>query len=231
MAAPRKNARLRVSVVIPAAGRGRRFGGRKNKVLLPLAGKPVIGWSLETFSRLPEVVEILIPCAARDRNFLETWMGRRFPKTRLVPGGAERFDSVGNALRLCSPQSDLVAIHDAARPFVEKVQIREAFRMARRYGGAILAIPLADTVKSSQAGHFIEKTLPREILWRAQTPQVFRRVPFLRAYEKAVTRGIRTSDDAAVAEREGIRVALVLGSERNFKITTREQLHLAARLC
>lgn len=220
--------RLRVSVILPAAGRGKRFGAQKNKVLLSLGGKPMIAWSLEAFSRIAAVKEILVPCAARDRRVLQALIARRHPKARLIPGGAERFDSVGNGLRASSAQSDLIAIHDAARPLIVRREIEKVFRAAARHGGAILAIPAADTAKRSVDGRFVLKTVPRDTLWRAQTPQAFRRAPFLRAYEKAIRARQRSSDDAGVAERAGMRVAIVCGSERNMKITTKEHLRLAA---
>lgn len=218
---------LRVSVILPAAGKGRRLGAGKNKVLLPLCGQPMIAWSLDVFSRIRAVREILIPCAPKDRAAIGALIARRYPKARLVMGGKERFDSVGNGLRESSPESDLVAIHDAARPLVSRSEIEQTLRAAHRYGGAILAIPATDTAKRSLDGRFVLKTVPRDTLWRAQTPQVFRRGPFLRAYERAQKVGRRSSDDAGVAEAAGMKVALVLGSEANLKITTKDQLALA----
>ncbi len=149
----------------------------------------------------------------------------------LVPGGARRQDSVFNALKKVGAESGLVLIHDAARPFVKAGEISVLIAKAERFGAAILGVPVKATlkqVKSSQpkgAGFVVEKTLDREKLWEAQTPQVFRRDIIVKAYQRLSR--IDVTDDAALIERMGKPVVLVAGSYDNIKITTPEDLIIA----
>lgn len=143
----------------------------------------------------------------------------------VVPGGAERFDSVAAALARVKPEADFVCIHDAARPCLADAWIDEVFRAAEKSGAAILAIPVSNTLKRVGRDRKIEETVARDCLWEAQTPQVFRRQLLLDGYAR---RGdFPATDNAQVVERIGHAVTVVPGSPINLKITTKEDLRLA----
>lgn len=217
---------MKVSVVIVAAGRGKRFGSKKNKVLWPLGGRPVLEWSLRAYASVPSVREIIVVCSNSDRRAV-SHIAKRFSKvSQVVLGGKERFDSVWEGLQRVDVTSDVVLIHDAARPLISKRLIQETVRQSAKVGGAIVAIPVADTIKRSMDGRKVRETVARETLWRAQTPQGFRRARFVKAYESARRARVLTPDDAAIAERFGIPVAIVPGEEANLKITRRADLRL-----
>ena len=184
-------------------------------------------WSLEALASLPEIREIVLvlPAGAVPGNDF-----RRFRVGGVAAGGAERFDSVLAGLRSLHEATDLLVVHDAARPLVRPETVRAVIAAADRAGGAIAAIPAADTLKRVGPDHRILETIPREAVWRAQTPQAFRRAPFAAAMEAAARKGERPTDDAAVAERAGMTVVVVPGDETNLKVTTAGDLALAEQL-
>src|SRR5262245_13773892 len=187
----------------------------------------MVEWSLETLAALPEIRELALVLPAADLR------GRDFSRFRVagvVAGGAERFDSVLAGLRALREPSDLLLVHDAARPLVRPDLVRAVLSAAERAGGAIAAIPAADTLKRVGPGQRILETIPRDSVWRAQTPQAFRRTPFAVAMEAAAREGNRPTDDAAVAERAGMTVVVVPGDETNLKVTTAGDFLLAERL-
>lgn len=225
-----------VSAIIAAGGRGRRLGAAVPKQLLDLAGRPMLQWSVDAFlscGRVDEVVVVVPP----------EWMDAppaclRRPGLRLVVGGERRQDSVANGFDAISAQSELVLIHDAARPFVDGPTIERAIDAAAETGAAIVAVPARDTVKwspgdesaSAAAGRrVIERTLPRESIFLAQTPQAFRREVLAEAVALG-RQGVEATDEAALAERAGHPVRLVEGSARNMKVTTSEDLVIAGAL-
>lgn len=199
---------------------------------MPLAGRPLIGHALDTFRAHPAVSEIIIVVAAeeteRARQFIAAGPSRVTEK--VVTGGAERRDSVWQGLQEVSAGTDIVLVHDAARPFISHRVIDACVAAVRHYGAAVVACPLADTVKRAAPEGFVEATLPREGLWGAQTPQGFRFPLLFDAYRRAVAEDWPVTDDAAVVERAGHRVHLVEGEVMNFKITRPEDLALAERL-
>jgi 2-C-methyl-D-erythritol 4-phosphate cytidylyltransferase len=146
---------------------------------------------------------------------------------QVAPGGAERFDSVANALALVREDCDLVAIHDAARPCLAPELIGTVFGAAAKTGAALLAVPVSDTVKQSDDQGRVQSTVSRKGLWLAQTPQVFRRDWLVDAYSRRASLGRDITDDAQLIEAAGHPVWLVTGSTGNIKITTREDLALA----
>ncbi len=203
------------------------MGEDRNKIFLPLADRTVLEWSLDAFSSCREITEILL--VGRDEDFPEF---RKIPSvakcvTQMVAGGAERFDSVWSGLQKISKNADVVLIHDAARPCITADLIRRTIETACELGGAVVACPVSDTMKRSGDGKTVLKTVPREGLWQAQTPQGFQFSKFFHAYEQAVKERWVTSDDAGVAEKYGIPVGLVLGSRENVKVTTPEDLKFA----
>lgn len=220
----------RCTALIVAAGRGSRFGGPLPKQYALLDGEPVLRRTIAVFQRAPAIDRILVVIGAGDDELYEdATQGLGLPAP--VPGGSSRQRSVLNGLEaLAATAPDFVAIHDAARPFVRPDEIEACLAAASAEGvdGAILGIPLADTLKRVGADRTISETVPRRDLWRAQTPQVFRFAPLLAAHRAAAALAAdettALTDDAAVAERAGLKLVMVAGSEDNRKITTTADL-------
>ena len=217
------------TALIVAAGRGSRFGGPLPKQYALLAGKPVLRHSIEAYRRAPGINNLRVVIAAGDEeHYGRAASGLGLPAP--VTGGGSRQKSVLNGLEaLAGTAPDFVAIHDAARPFVRPVDIAACLAAASAPGidGAVLGVPVADTIKRASGGAIVE-TVPRANLWRAQTPQIFRFAPLLHAHRDAAllgaTEATALTDDAAVAERAGLKVVMVEGSEDNRKITTADDL-------
>jgi 2-C-methyl-D-erythritol 4-phosphate cytidylyltransferase/2-C-methyl-D-erythritol 2,4-cyclodiphosphate synthase len=212
--------------LVVAAGRGTRLGGALPKQYLPLAGKPLLRHSLEALARHPAIDRVRVVYHPGDSAHYEQ-ASRGLALLPPVPGGAARQDSVRLGLEsLASLEPQRVLIHDAARPFLDSGVIDRVLAALDESPGAIPALPLRDTVKRGAEGRVVE-TLDRAQLWRAQTPQGFHYGQILAAHRAAA--GSELSDDAAVAERAGLAVRLVAGSEANFKVTTSEDLAAAER--
>jgi 2-C-methyl-D-erythritol 4-phosphate cytidylyltransferase/2-C-methyl-D-erythritol 2,4-cyclodiphosphate synthase len=213
--------------LVVAAGRGTRLGGPLPKQYLPLAGQPLLRHSLEALQRHPAVGAVRVVYNPDDGALYEA-AARGLDLLPPVPGGAARQDSVRRGLEsLEALAPERVLIHDGARPFLDRDTIDRVLDALDRAPGAIPALPLRDTVKRGEAGRVVA-TLDRAALWRAQTPQGFHYRPILAAHRAAA--GSDLSDDAAVAERAGLAVELVAGSEENFKVTTSDDLLQAERL-
>ncbi len=215
----------RFAVILPAAGRSTRFGGAEKKVFADLDGRPVWRRALELFLSRSDVCQCILVAATEDRGRFAaaTADGR----VRLADGGAERFESVANALAVTASEADFVAIHDAARPCATAQQIDAVFARAVETGAALLALPVPDTVKRGDGAGRVTETISREGLWLAQTPQAFRRDWLLDAYARRAVVGAAITDDAQLVEAAGRAVHLIAGSAANVKITTREDLELA----
>ena len=222
-----------VSAIVVAAGRGVRLGEGARKAFRQLAGRALVEWSLEALAAVEEIAEIVLVLHEGDfargpKGFAKGPTDYRVKA--LVRGGEERFDSVLAGLRAVSPGIDLVLVHDAARPFVRPETIRAVIAAADRAGGAIAAVPSTDTLKGVDKEGRVLGTFGRDAVWRAQTPQVFRRTPFVAAMEQAAKGGEKPTDDAAVAEAAGMSVVVVPGDETNLKITTAADLSFAEHL-
>ncbi|TJY38892.1 2-C-methyl-D-erythritol 4-phosphate cytidylyltransferase [Cohnella pontilimi] len=215
--------------VIVAAGRGKRMAASDNKPYLTIAGRPVLAYTLEAFERCPEVEAIVIVAAAGEEpRASELVLREGFRKvTAIVPGGAERQDSVAAGLAALSTAG--VLVHDAARPLVTPAQIAACCEAAERHGASALAVPVKDTIKIVDGEGMIVSTPDRATLWAVQTPQAFRRSELLDAHRAAREAGTAATDDAMLLERLGRKVAAVPGDYMNLKITTPEDL-LAAEL-
>jgi 2-C-methyl-D-erythritol 4-phosphate cytidylyltransferase len=219
-----------VAVIIPAAGKSTRFGGREKKPFASLDGRPVWLRATELFWTRDDVFKVYLVIAPADREEFRTRFGHliAFANAEVVDGGAERFDSVANALERIPDTAELVAVHDAVRPLTPSGVIDSVFAAARRFGAAMPAIPVADTLKQvDPATSRITGTLEREGLWQAQTPQVFRRDWLLEAYSKRTALGAPITDDAQLVEAIGHPVVVIQGSPANFKITRKDDLDLA----
>jgi len=218
---------MKVSVIIPAAGASRRFGGKRKKIFEHLKGRPVFIRSIELFVNRDDVCQVQLVVAAEDMEIMKTRYAASvgFMGVKLTLGGPERTDSVRNALAEVCEQAEYVCVHDAARPCVSAVWIDAVFSAAAKTGSAILAYPVHGTLKRVGPARRILGTADRDGLWEAQTPQVFRTELLRRAYQAAKA---PAGDDAALVEAIGQSVAVVPGDPRNVKITTRSDLALAA---
>ncbi len=220
------------AAVLVAAGSGRRMGspsGARPKQMLPLAGKPLIAYSIDVFSAMEEIQALCIVTQPEWRKEIEALDAIRTLRKPLywATGGDRRQDSARNGLRALPADTSLVAIHDAARPFPPPQAIAKALQYARKHGGAILAMPVTDTIKKMGNDGVIADTVDRSSLWAAQTPQVFQRDLLMRAYAYADEKGIDVTDDASACEALGHSIGIIPGSRFNLKVTTPEDLILA----
>ncbi len=201
------------------------------KAFVPLAGRSLLQHSLRAIATLAEIGEavITVPAGSEAAARAEAAAAGLTIPVKLTPGGAERQDSVRIGLALTSAQAEVVVVHDAARPFAPPALFAACVEAARRCGGAIAAIPVADTLKRTE-DRAIVATIPRAGLWQAQTPQAFRRALLLTAHERAVRERWAATDDAELVERCGGRVEVIDGSPANLKITTRADLEIAELL-
>lgn len=215
-----------VTVIFPAAGQGKRMQAGVNKVFLELAGKPILVHTLLKFSRCEAVDKLVVVVAPEEVLFIKRAL-RGVPGLKpytVVAGGAERQFSVANGLKVMDPETDLVLVHDAARPLVSPVTIACVIDEARRSGAAIAAVREKNTVKVVDSNGIVKKTPERAQLWEVQTPQGFKREIIEEAYQKAMQDGTMGTDDASLVERLGVPVKVVTSDYRNIKITTPEDL-------
>jgi 2-C-methyl-D-erythritol 4-phosphate cytidylyltransferase len=218
-----------LAAIIVAAGRGSRMGGILPKAFLPLGRDPLFLHALQTFARLPQTRQLLLVVARDfldDAHFLVAAGPHPTRNTEIVVGGAERQDSVAAALAHVG-DADLVAVHDAARPFVRSETIHACAAAAAETGAAIVALPARDTIKIADAAGCIAATPDRRTIWQAQTPQIFRRDLLRQAYARAQADGLLGTDDASLVERLGARVRLVEGDPTNRKLTTPDDMRWA----
>jgi 2-C-methyl-D-erythritol 4-phosphate cytidylyltransferase len=219
-----------VSAIIVAAGKGMRMNRSVRKQYLLIADRPVLGHTLLVFDASERIDEVFVVISKEDFDFCQDTLIPPLnlnKKINLVYGGTERQDSVYNGLLALSQKTDTVVVHDGVRPFVRPEELAACITGVEETGACILGIPAGDTLKRvNKTGH-IEKTLARDNIWLAQTPQVFKYELILKAHEKARRDGFRGTDDALLLERLGIDVKVIPGSKTNIKITTPEDLALA----
>jgi 2-C-methyl-D-erythritol 4-phosphate cytidylyltransferase len=221
----------RFAVILPAAGKSSRFRDQHyKKPFALLDGRPVWMHAADKFANRQDVIQTLLIIAPEDsQHFAEKFGGNAaLLGIEVVEGGAERQDSVAAALARVKPEAEFVAIHDAARPCIASEWIDAVFAAAVKTGAAILASPVNGTLKRAAGDHTITETVARENLWEAQTPQVFSRQLLLDAYARRTSPA--ATDDAQLVERLGRKVTIVTGSPMNLKITTKEDLRIAAAL-
>ena len=225
----------RIAAIVPAAGLGTRMGADQLKQFLELDGMPLIIFTLRRLAACAAITDFFIATRSDDVVFLQdkvakAGLGR---PARVIHGGDTRQQSVANALAQVDPATEIVLVHDAVRPFVTLEQIERLIAEVRARGAAILGIPAIDTVKEVKRASLpqdvalISATIPRERIVLAQTPQVFSYTLLRDAFRKAQEDGVTASDEAALVERFGHDVFVVLGSERNLKITRPADMDLA----
>ncbi len=229
----------KVTAIVPTAGIGRRFRPDKNKSFFTLGSKPLVVWSLETLESVKEIGEI-IPVLKKEDKEKGVAVFKQYALSkikRVATGGKERQDSVYNGLKLIEDRDGIVLIHDGARPFIEKVLIQEVIRqmseilqLGEDCDGITLGVPVKDTIKEVRENNIVKKTPKRDFLWAIQTPQVFRYSSLTAAFERATQEGFYATDDAALIERYGGKIKVIMGSYMNMKITTPEDLVVAEYL-
>lgn len=218
------------AVIMPAAGRSSRFHDKNyKKPFVSIDGRAVWIHAAEKFLSRDDVVQLILVISPEDREEFTMRFAANVAimGVDVVEGGAERADSVEQALGRVKSEVDYVAVHDAARPCIAEEWIDTIFEEAQKSGAAIFATPVAGTLKRA-TGTTIDETVSRENMWEAQTPQVFRRDILLDAFAKRD--GFNATDDAQLVEKAGGTVAIVQGSSLNRKITTREDLKLATQI-
>jgi len=225
----------RIAAILPAAGLGTRMGAETPKQFLELDGTPLVIHSVRRIASCPLVTDIIVATRPDVVDSLEERIrSERFMQTvRVIRGGDSRQDSVALALKEVPDDTEIVLVHDAVRPFVTREQIVRVIEEARRCQAAILGIPAMDTVKEVKRASLPEDvaliigTIPRERVVLAQTPQAFSTKLIKEAFARAQADGVNASDEAGLVERIGHDVHVVLGSERNIKITKPADMDLA----
>jgi len=220
------------AAILPAAGRSTRFGS--DKLLTPLAGRPLIAHALAAFLARPDVAAIVIPTHQKQAMAAALEPLGLLSDHRVVfcAGGPTREQSVEHAVRVVAPQIEWVAVHDAARPLISQGLIDRTLAAAREHGAAVPAMPVQLTVKqaSGPLPAPVMRTIPRNTLWAMQTPQIMRRSALLRAIDHCPVPLAEVTDDAQLLELVGASVWLIEGEERNLKITTATDLRVAEML-
>ncbi|MGN8225154.1 2-C-methyl-D-erythritol 4-phosphate cytidylyltransferase [Gracilimonas sp. BCB1] len=219
----------KLSVIIPAAGSGERMGSDIPKPFIKVGDKTILEHTISRFLEVPDVAQIIIATSKSYIPTIKSLFEQLSADIQLdvVEGGAERQFSIYNALKLVSAECELVAVHDAVRPFVRKQLIEECCEVASSIGGAVLGVPAKDTIKKVDADKVIESTPDRSVLWQAQTPQVFQKELLVRAYESALDESFIGTDDASLVERLGGAIQMVEGDRENLKITYPVDLKVA----
>ncbi|MFC1461226.1 2-C-methyl-D-erythritol 4-phosphate cytidylyltransferase [Verrucomicrobiota bacterium] len=220
------------SGIIVAAGRGLRVGKNVDKAFLSLGSKPVLVYSLLAFEKCRDIEEVIL-AVRRERIESARCVVQMFGCTKvrkIVGGGAQRHVSVAKGLAEISDDTTIVAVHDGARPCVTPELISETIKAAKKYGSGVAAIKITDTVKEAQHGMVISDTIDREKLWMAQTPQAFKLDLLLKGIKAASRKRLTVTDEASAVELVSDAVRLVQSSPSNIKITTPDDLVLAAAL-
>ena len=221
---------MKVGAIIPAAGLGKRIGSSVAKQFLEIQGESLLDHTLKVFvsCKLIDYVVLVIPRADVD-DVGKDWLNKYEIVREVVLGGKQRQDSVYNGFNSLERATDIVVIHDGVRPFTTPQMITATIEEAKKYGAAITALPVSDTIKQVADG-FVEQTISREGLWRVQTPQAFQHRLLQKAFKKAKEDSYYGTDEGALIEYLGERVRIVPGSELNIKITRKEDLVLGESL-
>jgi 2-C-methyl-D-erythritol 4-phosphate cytidylyltransferase len=215
---------LRWGAVIVAAGRGTRFGAPKQ--LIDIAGAPMVRWSVRTFRSMPEVLDVVVVTEAACLGDVAAAADGCI----VVPGGATRQASVFEGLNALPERCSAVLIHDGARPLIEAADVRRGMAPVGPHEAALLARRIVDTVKAVAKNGLVKRTLDRNVLWTAQTPQFAMLRDMRRAHEAGMRERVDATDDAMLLERIGVRVHVVEGSPDNFKVTLPEDRARAERV-
>ena len=218
------------TVIIAAAGIGKRMGSDMPKQFLQIKGKPVLYYTVDAFEKNDNIDSVVIVTGRESIEYCRKEIVEKyaFKKVKaIVEGGKERQNSVYNALNTITADTDIVLIHDGARPFIMQEDINKVILSVKEYGSAVLAVKSKDTIKIADTDGFVSETPDRSFMWNIQTPQGFGFSVVKEAYDKAEKDGFIGTDDSSLVERLGKRVKLVEGHYTNIKITTKDDLIIA----
>ncbi|CAL1353133.1 unnamed protein product [Linum trigynum] len=219
-----------VSVVLLAGGQGKRMGASMPKQYLPLLGQPIALYSFFTFSQMIEVKELIVVCDPSYRDVFEDATERINIDLKFALPGKERQDSVYSGLQEIDLSSELVCIHDSARPLVLAADVRKVIKDASVNGAAVLGVPLKATIKEADGKSFVVRTLDRKTLWEMQTPQVIKPEVLRKGFELVNREGLEVTDDVSIVEHLKHPVFITEGSYTNIKVTTPDDMLLAERI-
>ncbi|KAI4367388.1 hypothetical protein MLD38_023131 [Melastoma candidum] len=219
-----------VSVILLAGGSGKRMGASIPKQYLPLLGQPIALYSLYTFSEMSEVKEIVVVCDPSYKDIFEDVKQNIPVGLKFALPGKERQDSVYNGLQEIDWESELVCIHDSARPLILRGDVEKVLKDGYRIGAAVLGVPVKATIKEADSGSFVVKTLDRKTLWEMQTPQVIKPQLLQSGFQLVNREGLEVTDDVSIVEHLKHPVYITEGSYTNIKVTTPDDLLLAERI-
>ena len=221
---------MRVLAIVPAAGEGKRMGASTRKPFLSLGGIPILALTLRNLMRCPQIEHFLVCVHPQDQELAEREVLPHLPfphRVEWVEGGRRRQDTVYNALSREKAEGDLILIHDGVRPFVAPHSVGKAIQETQEWGATVFGLPAVETIKAVNREGIVIKTIERGGLWSIQTPQTFHKDLIVSAYDMAYREGFEGPDDASLVERTGAKVKVLMGSRKNIKITTSEDLALA----
>ena len=221
------------SAVIVAAGLGSRMGKEINKQYLLLGERPILYHTISAFDKCSDIDEIIIVIGKGEEDLVAERIISRYQLSKpfkVVFGGSTRQKSVYAGMKAVDDNATIIAIHDGARPLITPEEISLTVKSAKEFGCGVLAVPIKETLKKVSDAEYIDKTIARELLYTAQTPQTFRREIVFDAHEKAIESGLEGTDDSYLCERAGYKVRIVEGSYDNIKITTPQDLIVAKQL-
>jgi 2-C-methyl-D-erythritol 4-phosphate cytidylyltransferase len=223
---------INIQLLIAAGGMGERLGHSTPKALAPLAGRPLLIRTLDRFNALSLLDNACITAPEASLDDFSSVVKKAYPDNtiHIIAGGSTRQASVQNGLHALDKQTQLVVIHDAARPFPLIDAVREAIEAAIAYGASTVAVPCTDTILRGNQEAMLVETPDRNALWACQTPQVFRVEVIRDAHEHALTKGLTGTDDATLVQLNNGHVKLIRGDAMNFKITSKDDLHYAEYL-
>jgi 2-C-methyl-D-erythritol 4-phosphate cytidylyltransferase len=218
---------MHVTAVVVAAGKGLRLKSRVSKSLIKIGSRPLIIYSLALLSKHSCIKDIIVVANRQNLEAIRRLIKQyRLKKIKdVVLGGRLRQDSVFNGLKAIGSKTQLILIHDSGRPFIDAKTVSAVIKSAKRYGAAIVGVPVKATIKEVTSEFAVKETLNRDNLWEIQTPQVFKKDLILRAHRKFGNTNV--TDDAMLVEKLGSKVKVVLGTYENIKITTPEDLAIA----
>ncbi|KAK4605509.1 hypothetical protein RGQ29_013531 [Quercus rubra] len=219
-----------VSVILLAGGKGKRMGASMPKQYLPLLGQPIALYSFYTFSRLIEVKEIIVVCDPSYKDIFEGTKENIHVELKFTLPGKERQDSVYSGLQAVDLNSELVCVHDSARPLVSSGDTEKVLRDGWLNGAAVLGVPVKATIKEANSESFVVRTLDRKTLWEMQTPQVIKPELLKKGFELVNREGLEVTDDVSIVEHLKHPVYITEGSYTNIKVTTPDDLLLAERI-
>lgn len=222
-----------VSVIVAAAGMSNRMGSKINKQFIAIDNKPVLAHTIEKFDQCKYVDEIIVVSKEEELEYCRREIVKkyRFNKvTKVIKGGLERQDSVYNGLLALNEKTNIVLIHDGARPFVKSESIIDGIEGVLESGACVIGVPVKDTIKVIKDNEIISNTPKRSLIWAAQTPQCFWHHIIMEGYKKAIEQDFVGTDDSSIVERLGYDVKMIMGSYENIKITTPEDLVVAESL-